>query len=695
MTDTFHLNLPVIEAAQAQKHVTHNEALALLDTLVMLAVIDRHLTSPPASPAEGDRYLVKAPGAGGFFGKDNQVAHYLDGSWSFHAPAIGWTCYVEDEATLVAWDGSAWLAVVGDGGGGGGGGDPITELQELIRLGLGTTADATNPFAARLNNALWSAKPVADGGDGHLRFKLSKESANKTLSFLFQDDFSGRAEIGLTGDDDFHFKVSADGSAWTDALIIDKASAAAKFTAGAYLTGIVSPAQLTSDQNDYAPTGHASCAVLRLSSDASRNVTGLAGGAGGRIVIVHNVGAQSIVLKDESASSSAANRFALTADLTLAADAVALLQYDGTSSRWRAVSGGGGGAAGAVLYDAAQSLTSVQKNQALANIGMPPSSLPLGFRNRFINGGAVVDQRNAGAAQTITAGAALAYTVDRWYAYCTGANVTGQRVAGTSSQYRYLFTGAASVTKIGFAQRIEAANIAHLAGQTVTLAVDLANSLLTTVTWTAWRGSAVNTFGTLASPSRTQIATGTFTVNSTEARYSAQISLPAEAANGIEVEFSVGAQTSGTWHIGRAQLEAGSVATPFEVPLETAVRDACTPYFEKSCDRTKSVQSANDGNFKVLVSWAASIANNAYYGYVPFKTRKRAAPTITVYPYTTPTNTNRASNDVGSDYGANSCVVPVVAETGFFCQNQSGSALTVGSQGIIIFGWFADAEMKS
>jgi hypothetical protein len=55
-----------------------------------------------------------------------------------------------------------------------------------------------------------------------LRYKLSKESASKTLSFLFQDNFSGRAEIGLTGDDDFHFKVSADGSSWLDAITIDK-----------------------------------------------------------------------------------------------------------------------------------------------------------------------------------------------------------------------------------------------------------------------------------------------------------------------------------------------------------------------------------------------------------------------------------------------------------------------------------------
>lgn len=208
------------------------------------------------------------------------------------------------------------------------------------------------------------------------------------------------------------------------------------------------------------------------------------------------------------------------------------------------------------------------------------SNLPKSLGNKLINGAIGIDQRNAGAAQTITAGAALAYTVDRWYAYCTGANVTGQRVAGTApNKFNYRFTGAASVTKIGFAQRIEAANCQDLAGQTATLSVDLANSLLTTVTWTAWYANTEDTFGTLASPTRTQIATGTFTVTSTLTRYSTQISIPSAATTGIEIEFSVGAQTSGTWTIGRAQLEVGGVATAFEYREVASELARCQRYF--------------------------------------------------------------------------------------------------------------------
>ncbi len=190
----------------------------------------------------------------------------------------------------------------------------------------------------------------------------------------------------------------------------------------------------------------------------------------------------------------------------------------------------------------------------------------LGLRNRIINGGMKVDQRNGGASQTITAAAALAYTVDRFYAYSTGANVTGQRVAGTgSTQYRYQFTGAASVTKIGFAQRIEQANCYELASTTSTLSVDLSNSLLTTVTWVAsYATTTADTFGTLASPTITQIATGTFTVTSTIARYATNITVPAAATTGIQIELSVAAQTSGTFVIGNVQFEQAAVATPFE-----------------------------------------------------------------------------------------------------------------------------------
>jgi hypothetical protein len=219
MTDTANLGLPCIEGSQAQKHVTHNDALRMLDTLVQLAVLDRDLTAPPGSPAEGQRWIVKPAATGAWTGHNNAIAAWQDGVWQFSVPQAGWIAFVVDEGTLVAWDGSAW-------------GDffsTVTSLQNLAMLGIGTTADTTNRVSAKLNNALWTAKTVAEGGDGNLRYKLSKESSAKTLSLLMQDNFSGRAEIGLTGDDDLHLKVSPDGTTWYEGIKIAAATGVVTF----------------------------------------------------------------------------------------------------------------------------------------------------------------------------------------------------------------------------------------------------------------------------------------------------------------------------------------------------------------------------------------------------------------------------------------------------------------------------------
>ena len=276
-----------------------------------------------------------------------------------------------------------------------------------------------------------------------------------------------------------------------------------------------------------------------------------------------------------------------------------------------------------------------------------------GFRNRLINGAMAIDQRNAGAAQTITAAAELAYTVDRWYAYCTGANVTGQRVAGTApNKFNYLFTGAASVTKIGFAQRIEAANCQDLAGQTATLSVDLDNSLLTTVTWTAWYANTEDTFGTLASPTRTQIATGSFTVNSTLARYSTQISIPSAATTGIEVEFSVGAQTSGTWTIGRAQFEVGSVATAFEYRDVGDELRRCQRYFYAF--PIGSVSSGANGT-----------ATNTYKYSYAFKQSMRVTPTAVSTGSFVFNNCQITGSALGTDFARMTVIVTATASFDF------------------------------
>src|SRR2546423_3640528 len=209
MSASANLALPFIEGGELLPDVTLNETLRLIDTLVQLAIVDRDLNAPPGSPAEGQRWIVKASPSptGAWAGHANHVAARQDGAWVFCTPQVGWFAYVIDEGALVAWSGSAWVSALA----------MLASLQNLSLLGVGTTADTTNPFSAKVNNALWVAKTVAEGGDGNLRYKMSKENASKTLSFLLQTNFSGRAEIGLTGDDDLHVQASSARSTWVDA----------------------------------------------------------------------------------------------------------------------------------------------------------------------------------------------------------------------------------------------------------------------------------------------------------------------------------------------------------------------------------------------------------------------------------------------------------------------------------------------
>jgi hypothetical protein len=209
--------LPLLAAAQAQKHVTHNEALYQLDALLFARFLDRDLTAPPSSPADGDTYLVKATATGAWTGKDGDIAFAVDGDWRFAAPFAGLSAYVVDETKLIVFTGSAWVDVAS-----------ILALQNVPLLGVNATADSTNKLSVA------SAAILFNNIGAGIQAKLNKNASGDTASLLYQTGFSGRAEIGLTGDDNFHFKVSADGSTFVEALFLD--------TSGKVGIGTTSPA---------------------------------------------------------------------------------------------------------------------------------------------------------------------------------------------------------------------------------------------------------------------------------------------------------------------------------------------------------------------------------------------------------------------------------------------------------------------
>ena len=121
-------------AAQAQKHVTHNEALRSIDTIAQLSVIDRDLTAPTVSPLDGDRFIVAASASGEWLGKDGQIAAYQDNAWVFYEPLEGWLCWVADEETLLVFVDTVWSALP----------NGINSVNPTPLLGVNATADLTN-----------------------------------------------------------------------------------------------------------------------------------------------------------------------------------------------------------------------------------------------------------------------------------------------------------------------------------------------------------------------------------------------------------------------------------------------------------------------------------------------------------------------------------------------------------------------
>jgi len=222
MTDTTpRAGAPLLGASQAQKHVTHNEALYRFDAMLCARFLDRDLSAPPSSPADGDSYLVAATGSGTWLGQDGKIAYCADGGWRFYAPFPGLVAYVADESALILFDGSGWI----DYG-------SMIAAQNVPHIGVNTTADSVNKLSVQSEAALFAGLPTTDGGSGDMRVAVSKQSAANTATVLFQDDMSGRAEVGLAGDDDFHIKISPDGSTWSDALRIAASSGALSLPRG-------------------------------------------------------------------------------------------------------------------------------------------------------------------------------------------------------------------------------------------------------------------------------------------------------------------------------------------------------------------------------------------------------------------------------------------------------------------------------
>ena len=216
MTRTPRLSLPLIAPSQAQKHVTHNEALMAVDAALALHLDGIAMVEPPETPASGSAFGIGEDATGVWAGRDGCVAIADEGNWSFVTPSRGWQATVGDAAVPHIHDGSGWRQAY------------EAMMLNAPGLGIGATPDSQNAVVLRVSNILLEPSAAEDG----VRLKLNRPDTLSNASILLQTDYAGRAELKLGDGDGFEVKVSDDGASWKTCLATHPSSAAISFPAG-------------------------------------------------------------------------------------------------------------------------------------------------------------------------------------------------------------------------------------------------------------------------------------------------------------------------------------------------------------------------------------------------------------------------------------------------------------------------------
>lgn len=265
------------------------------------------------------------------------------------------------------------------------------------------------------------------------------------------------------------------------------------------------------------------------------------------------------------------------------------------------------------------------------------------------------------------------YGPDRW---ATDLSGTGQ-LSAEKTAVGAKFTLAGTNSWYGIHQTAE--NFLKLAGKTVTASIRFKTTCVSTQSTIDIYDGISHLLGYGLLHSNWQTVTVTAALSASMTTLSVGIGLAGAAGDVVEIEY--------------AKLEIGSAATAFCPRLIAEELALCQRYFRKSYNLNVAPGTASSVyGIEVKVLPSDTIANGQNYGKVEFGGSMRVSPTVTIYPFTTPSNTGRVSGPAGGDLAANSGAVNWAGETGFIvCNNSGGSLATNGNS--VIFNWIADAEI--
>ncbi len=687
MSASPNLKLPYLDQNQNQKTVTHNAALRMLDALVQLQVQSSALAAPPASPGDGQCWIVASGGSGAWQGKDLNVAAWQDGAWMFYAPTIGMLAYNDATASPILWTGSAWAPF---GGGSGGAVTSVAGRTGAVTLGVADVGGAAPLASPALSGTPTAPTPTA----GDNTTKLA------TTAFVAAAAAGGGAVTSVAGRTGAVTLAVADvgGAAPLASPALSGTPTAPTPTAGdsttkLATTGFVAASFLTAAAagSTYAPLASP---VLTGTPQAP---TPAAGDSSGKIATTGFVTANFVTYAYAGAN------YATSANASLTGTPTAPTQPQNNNSTRIATTAYADRAAAAIIgrtqvSDAAYAVLATDRTIAVTAL-TAARTLTLPAASAYPAGATltVVDESGAcSATSTVTIAAAGTDTVNgAASAVLSAPNSYLALESNTANKWTVIDQPSGVVSGLnggplaGFRNRVIDGNFAinqrgqvsgtalaaaayghdrwkaGASGCTYTFAAATPDTLLTVTAGTLTQViEAANVEGGTYTLSWTGTATARVYQGTAAGSYVASplVVTGLSAGANTTIEFSLGT-------LGKVQFEPGPVATPFERRSISIELMLCQRYY---------VALLSPNVYLYFYSYNIATATPVLAYLLPVQ--MRAAPTLTIVgAWVTSNSSQPTTGGVGSASFALTVTVP--ATGAFVCQNtNAGTGLTLSAE---------------